>query len=245
MFFKAYHSIFIPIILLPIAIFSQKQDSLKLKDKNDSLSYIIGRDVGQQLKTLGFSEIRSSPLTKGIEHGFRNQKSLIDSSKADSLRQGFATRAQEHLMAEQKKLEDQGKVQSDKFLEQNKKKSGVKTTKTGLQYRVLTKGSGPSPKNTDSVLVNYRVLLPDSTVIDSTFATTPSIINLSQTIPGLAEGIQLMNKGARYMFYIPPALAYGAQGAPPQIKPNSILVFDVTLREINAKAGSPAPTPKQ
>lgn len=200
----------------------------KLRDSLDSLSYVIGRDVGAQLKDLG-ANLNMSPFTMGVEHSLKGVKSIIDSSKADSIRRAFAAQVQQKIAKEQANIAQQNKLKNDNFFALNKKKQGVVTTSSGLQYKVIKKGTGPKPKASDSVSVLYKGMLLDSTTFDSTVDNQPMVLSLQRTIPGLVEGIQLMPVGSKYRFFIPPELAYGSQGAPPRIPPNAALIFDIEL----------------
>jgi FKBP-type peptidyl-prolyl cis-trans isomerase len=123
----------------------------------------------------------------------------------------------------------------DIFLTGNKKRPGVKSTKTGLQYLVVKQGKGPKPTSTDSVLVRYKGCFIDGTVVDSSNGDQPTGFNLQRILPGLAEGISLMNVGSTFRFFLPAELAYGIPGAPPRVPPNSVLIFDITLVEIVGK----------
>jgi FKBP-type peptidyl-prolyl cis-trans isomerase len=219
------------------AVAQEKQseaDTTKLSDPQDSISYILGRDVGSQLKKFD-AKIRMNQFVLGMDQALAGTKSLIDSAKADSIRQSFATRVQEKVMKDEQALAEKNKKISDDFLAQNKKAKGVQVTKNGLQYKVLEKGKGPKPTATDSVMVTYKGMFLDNTVFDSTTGSQPVALNLQRTIPGLAEGVQLMSEGARYRFFVPPELGYGPQGAPPVIPPNSLLIFDVTLSKVLGK----------
>lgn len=119
------------------------------------------------------------------------------------------------------------------FLKENAKKEGVKTTASGLQYKVLREGSGKQPKATDTVEVNYEGKLIDGTVFDSSYKRGESIsFPLNQVIPGWTEGVQLMKEGAKYQFYIPSKLAYGSRGAGGAIGPDETLIFDVELIKV-------------
>ena len=120
------------------------------------------------------------------------------------------------------------------FLQENAKKEGVKTTASGLQYKVLTEGTGKSPKATDTVTVNYRGTLLDGTEFDSSYKSgEPISFPLNRVIPGWTEGVQLMKEGAKYQFYIPANLAYGKQGTPGgPIGPDETLIFDVELIKV-------------
>ncbi|MBD3345204.1 MAG: hypothetical protein GF401_09105 [Chitinivibrionales bacterium] len=202
-----------------------------LSDNVDSLSYIIGRDIGEQLNDLG-ANIKPGPFTLGIEHARHGKSSLIDSLSADSIRMVFAMEAQAYM--HRKELEEAAAnlEKSNKYFNRNKKRKGVNSTKSGLQYKVVVRGDGDNPMADDSVLVSYRAMFLDSTVFDSTEEEQPVRLGLPNTIPGLSEGIQLMQEGATYRFFIPPDLAFGAEGIPPLIAPNTPLIFDVELIHI-------------
>ncbi len=132
-------------------------------------------------------------------------------------------------------VKDQGKTQmtGDQFLAENAKKEGVKTTASGLQYKALKEGTGPKPKATDTVTVNYRGTFIDGKEFDSSYKRNqPATFPLNGVIKGWTEGLQLMPVGSKYMFYIPPALAYGERGYPGAVPPNSVLIFEVELLSI-------------
>lgn len=225
---------FTTIFLLSFIANGQNSNKPQFNDRADSLSYIIGRDVGSQLKDFG-ATVRMPQFTLGVEQAMKGEESPIDSSAADSLRKSFADEVQRKMQQEQEELANKNKKESDTFLSNNKKQKGVQVTKSGLQYKVIQKGSGPKPTATDSVRVIYKGMLIDNTVFDSTTAENPATLDLQRTIPGISEGIQLMSEGATYRFFVPPDLAYGPTGAPPVIPPNSVLIFDITLQEILGK----------
>ena len=209
-------------------------DTTKLSDYQDSISYILGRDVGSQLKKFD-TKIRMNQFVLGMEQALTGTKSTIDSTKSDSIRQSFAAKIQEKVMKDEQALSEKNKKASIDFLTQNKKKPGIETTKSGLQFKVLEKGKGPKPTMNDSVMVTYKGMFMDGVVFDSTSGKEPVPLNLQRTIPGLVEGVQLMSEGARYRFFVPSELGYGPQGAPPVIPPNSLLIFDMTLNKIIGK----------
>jgi FKBP-type peptidyl-prolyl cis-trans isomerase len=216
-------------------VYSQsKSDKINLRNYQDSLSYIIGRDVGAQLKELE-TTVAISPFSLGVEQALKGMPSMIDSVRADSIRRKFSMEVQEKLSKKQAQLAEENLKKSEAFLAENKKKPNVKSTSSGLQYIIISKGKGDRPAQSDSVKVNYKGMLLDSTVFDSTMAGNPVSLDLGRVIPGLSEGIQLMNVGSRYRFFIPPDLAYGPSGAPPAIPPNAVLIFDITLQEIIGK----------
>jgi FKBP-type peptidyl-prolyl cis-trans isomerase FkpA len=125
-------------------------------------------------------------------------------------------------------------TEGKKFLEENKQKPGVVTTESGLHYKVINKGSGSKPKSTDEVEVNYRGTLLNGLEFDSSYQREkPAKFKLDQVIAGWTEGLQLMSKGSKFEFYIPPELAYGRTGTTGKIGPNATLVFEVELLDIN------------
>lgn len=132
------------------------------------------------------------------------------------------------------KSPDENKAEGAAFLAENGKKEGVITTKSGLQYKVLTEGEGAAPSATDNVTVNYKGTTIDGNEFDSSYKRgTPATFPLNRVIPGWTEGLQLMKEGAKYQFYIPSDLAYGSRGAGRDIGPNSTLIFDVELIKVN------------
>lgn len=226
------------LVIVSFASFGYTQtDTVNLKNKSDSLSYVIGRDVGQQLKSFG-ANLSMDPFMAGMEGALKDDSSKISAAKADSIRQKFSMEVQQRLQAEFQEKSTANKKDGEAFLAQNKKKSGVKVTSSGLQYRVIKAGKGKKAEVVDSVKVIYKGMLLDSTVFDSTASNQPVFLNLQRVIPGLVEGIKLMNEGASYRFFIPSGLAYGEQGAPPVIPPNAVLIFDIQLMEV-PRASSP------
>jgi FKBP-type peptidyl-prolyl cis-trans isomerase FkpA len=131
-------------------------------------------------------------------------------------------------------MSDIALAKGEKFLEDNSKKEGVTTTASGLQYKVLTPGTGKSPKATDTVLVHYRGTLISGTEFDSSYKRKePISFPLNRVIAGWTEGVQLMQEGAKFEFYIPSKLAYGSRGAGRDIGPNEALIFEVELLKVN------------
>lgn len=130
-------------------------------------------------------------------------------------------------------MSDIALAKGEKFLEENAKKEGVTTTASGLQYKVLTAGTGKSPKATDTVLVHYRGTLIDGTEFDSSYKRKePISFPLNRVIAGWTEGVQLMQEGAKFEFYIPSKLGYGSRGAGRDIGPNQALIFEVELLKV-------------
>ncbi len=130
-------------------------------------------------------------------------------------------------------MSDIALAKGEKFLQDNGAKEGVVTTASGLQYKILTPGTGKSPKATDTVLVHYAGTLIDGTEFDSSYKRkAPIEFPLNRVIAGWTEGVQLMSEGAKFRFFIPSKLAYGSRGAPGAIGPNEALIFEVELLEV-------------
>lgn len=222
-------------LLISAVLFSACQKSnlfgkkeYKIKTRIDSVSYAIGLDIGKNFVDQKI-EIEPEAMAQGIKD-YIDDRGLFDNQEKDriinSFRQELAMKAQEENLknAEAKRKE------GEKWLAENKKKEGVIELPSGLQYKVIKKGKGPSPKATDIVKVHYRGTLIDGTVFDASYDRgEPIEFSLNQVIPGWTEGIQLMNAGSKYEFYIPSNLAYGDQGIEGAIPGGSTLIFEVEL----------------
>ena len=201
----------------------------KPQETRDKVSYSIGADIGRNLKR---SELDLNPafLTQGIKDAFGGKTVLTDEELKATLQQ-FQTEMQAKMQAKQKAAAEKNKAESEKFLEENKKKEGVKATASGIQYKIIKEGTGPKPKATDTVSVNYRGTLVDGTEFDK--SKEPVTFPLEGVIPGWTEALQMMPVGSKWQVILPPSLAYG-ENAPPAIGPNQALVFDIELLEIKA-----------
>ena len=143
----------------------------------------------------------------------------------------------------QKVVGEKNAADATKFLAENKKKDGVKTTASGLQYKVMKDGAGAQPKETDTVTVNYRGTLINGTEFDSSYKRgQPATFPVNGVIKGWTEALQLMKPGSKYQLFIPADLAYGARAVGPDITPNSALIFEVELLEVKPAAASTGPS---
>lgn len=204
----------------------------ELKTFKDKLSYSMGLDMGTYLNGVG-EELDYERLVQGLKTGFDGSKSLLSQEETQSVQQEFAQKMKVKQEAQMKALQEKNKKKGDEYLAKNKAKKGVTVTASGLQYEVVTAGTGAKPKAEDTVTVHYKGTTVDGTVFDdSEKRGQPAVFGVSQVIPGWSEVLQLMQEGATYRIVIPPSLAYGEQGVPPTIEPNSVLVFDVTLVSI-------------
>ena len=192
----------------------------------DKISYALGLGIGHQLKNMGIENFSVEDFAQSIKDVMEDKATAMTSQEAQAL---LNTYFQEKQKAESQKAISDGKA----FLEENAKKEGVVTTKSGLQYEILTEGTGKQPKATDTVRCHYEGSLINGSVFDSSYKRgEPAEFGLSQVIPGWTEGVQLMKEGAKYRFYIPYLLGYGENGAGSSIPPYSTLIFDVELIKV-------------
>ncbi len=198
----------------------------------DKVSYALGMSIGQQLKDLGAASLSIDDFAQAIKDTLAGHPQLSAEAAAVAAQAFFA--AQES--AQQGRAAQQGqaaKAEGEQFLAANKAKDGVVCTASGLQYMVLRAGEGKTPRATDTVVCHYEGFLTNGTVFDSSYArNAPATFALNQVIAGWTEGLQLMAEGAKYRFFIPYQLGYGARGAGQQIPPYSVLIFDVELIEV-------------
>lgn len=200
-----------------------------LKTKIDSASYAFGMAMGSNLKSGGLETINYELLSKALKDVFTGTKTLMSEQASQSAINNLF----ESLS--RKKFEPAIK-EGETFLAQNKTKAGVKTTASGLQYEVLTAGTGAQPKATDQVTVHYKGTLLNGFEFDSSYKREqPATFGLNEVIPGWTEGVQLMKEGSKYRFFIPYQLAYGARGMGNDIPPFSTLIFEVELIKVGAK----------
>jgi FKBP-type peptidyl-prolyl cis-trans isomerase FklB len=194
-----------------------------LRTTNDSLSYAFGVSLGSYLKSQGVGAPNFALLNKAIDQTLKGQKPLLSPEASNQLMQRLAeVKAQKTSGVEKQK----GK----QFLEQNKKKTGITETPSGLQYEILTKGTGAVPKSTDTVMAHYRGTLLDGKEFDNSYTRgEPLTIPVTGVIPGWTEALQLMPVGSKWKLYIPSSLAYGDYGAGQEIPGGSALIFEVEL----------------
>lgn len=199
----------------------------------DKLSYALGIGIGSQLAGMGAKELNIDDFAQAIKDVISGSELKVDNAEAQTLVQNFF---QEQEAKQQAAAAEAGKVAKaagEAFLAENGKKEGVVTLPSGLQYQVLKEGNGKKPSATDQVVCHYEGTLIDGTVFDSSYQRNqPATFGLNQVIPGWTEGVQLMQEGAKYRFFIPYKLAYGERGAGAQIPPFAALVFDVELIEV-------------
>ncbi|OQX63083.1 MAG: hypothetical protein B5M56_04230 [Desulfococcus sp. 4484_241] len=214
---------------------NQKNEKpVKLDSDKAKTSYAIGINIWQSLQNIK-DEINIDLVIKGIEDKAKGSSVLLSDEEARTALMNFAKKRREKMQKEREEQAKKNLEEGKKFLEENKKKKGVVVTKSGLQYMVIKKGNGPKPSRTDQVMVNYKGSTIDGKVFDSTYESNkPAKVDLSKTIKGFAEAIQLMPVGSTYRVFLPPELGYGERGAG-RIGPNSVLIFDIELLKIVKK----------
>jgi FKBP-type peptidyl-prolyl cis-trans isomerase FklB len=206
---------------------SNSGDSLKIKNQVDSVAYALGHSVGSNLKNQ-FPDVNPEIIAQAIVESFNGKENKLFKNGTDA--DNFI---RSYLKAASDKKAVVNKEKGEKFLAENAKKSGVKVTPSGLQYEVIKEGTGPKPTAENTVKVHYHGTTIDGEVFDSSVDRgEPATFPLNGVIKGWTEGLQLMNVGSKYKFYIPSELAYGARQAGQKIGPNSTLVFEVELLEI-------------
>ncbi|SDR21830.1 FKBP-type peptidyl-prolyl cis-trans isomerase [Pseudoxanthomonas sp. CF125] len=211
-----------------------------LATDKEQVSYMIGMDIGKSLKPMK-DEVDLKTLNRAIEDVINDKKLLLNEEQVAKVMQTFSVKMQakqqEEMAKKQAEMAVQGKknVELEKtFLAANGKKPGVVTTASGLQYQIITQGTGPKPKVEDRVSVNYAGTLLDGTEFDSSYKRNePAQFVLGSVVPGWSEALQLMPVGSKYKLWIPAKLGYGETGTPGgPIPPNSTLVFEIELLQI-------------
>jgi len=199
----------------------------------DKVSYALGLGIGQQLSQMGAGELNIDDFAQAIKDVIAGAELKVQHREAQQIVQDYFAQQEKKINAQRA---EQGKAQKEageKYLAENAKKEGVVTTKSGLQYKMLTEGKGKQPTAKDTVMCHYEGFLIDGTVFDSSVQRgEPATFPLQQVIAGWTEGLQLMKEGAKYRFFIPYRLGYGENGAGASIPPYATLIFDVELIQV-------------
>ncbi len=205
----------------------KKPKDIVLNDTTAKACYGLGVLVATNLKSQGGDSLDVEALTFAMKDVLQNKTPKLTPEEALPLVQSYMTAAMEKKSAKVK-------AASAAFLNTNKTKEGVKTTASGLQYKVINTGKGKQPKAEDNVTVHYVGKLTDGTVFDSSVARgEPATFGVGQVIPGWTEALQLMKEGDKWEVFIPSELGYGERGAGAQIPPNATLIFEVELIKVN------------
>lgn len=209
------------------------EEKPKLTEQKDKESYSLGYQFGDALKKQGI-ELNMEIYTSAIKDGLAGKEPLMSQEEIRSTVMELQKRAMAARQAEQKEKAAKNLAEGKAFLEENKKKEGVKTLPSGLQYKVLKEGSGKTPNMNDTVTVHYRGTLIDGTEFDSSHSRNqPAQFGVKSVIRGWAEALQLMKEGSKWQLFIPPELAYGERGSS-AIGPGSTLIFEVELVSVES-----------
>ena len=218
--------------ILALGSWGYGQEAKELKDQKEKLSYVIGIDIGKALQKQGVP-IDPDLVAKGIKDGVLGGKLLMSDQEIQETMMAFQKEMRAKQEEANKQIGEKNKKEGEIFLAQNKTKEGVKTLPSGLQYKVVKAGTGKKPKATDTVVTHYKGTLLDGTEFDSSFKRNqPATFKVNGVIRGWTEALQLMEEGAKWILYVPAALAYGDRGAGQQIGPNATLIFEVELISI-------------
>jgi FKBP-type peptidyl-prolyl cis-trans isomerase FklB len=208
------------------AVITSKPVIPSMQSQLDSASYAFGLSIARDIKSRGVDALNYSLLAKAMSDTFEDKTTMLSPEKSQELIMAF-------LGSIEKKKHEGTINEGAKFLSDNSKKPGIVTLPSGLQYEVISAGTGEKPKATDEVTVNYKGTLLNGKQFDSSYDRgEPTSFVLNQVIPGWTEGLQQMPVGSKYRFFIPYALAYGERAAGPDITPYSTLIFEVELIKI-------------
>ena len=204
----------------------------EMKSLREKASYSIGLNIGRSMKQQGV-DLDVDRLTAGIADGIAAAEPKLTDEEIQEVMKEFEEEVVANHAVKVKASAEKNKKEGETFLSANKKKAGVVTTKSGLQYKVLKEGKGQKPKKTDTVTTHYVGTLLDGSEFDSSVKRgEPATFAVNGVIPGWTEALQLMPVGSKWRIYVPADLAYRAEGAGPKIGPNATLVFDVELLKI-------------
>ncbi|MEW6569906.1 MAG: FKBP-type peptidyl-prolyl cis-trans isomerase [Nitrospirota bacterium] len=220
----------LPVLCIMLsAITADAGEKLELKDKRDRVSYSIGANIATTLKNQSI-DVNLEALLQGIKDTLMGDKTLMSQDEMDETLKIFQGEMSARKSDQLKEVAEKNKKEGEAFLAENKTKEGIVTLPSGLQYKVLSEGTGESPTANDTVSINYQGSLIDGTEFDSSFKRGhPAVLRVNGVIPGLSEALQLMKVGSRWRIFIPSELAYGERGVGRTIGPNQTLIFEVEL----------------
>jgi len=233
-----FMKLIVPVVVafcFAVTVFAEEKPP-QLKDLKDKASYSIGLSIGFNLRRQNV-DLNQDAFVAGMKDALSSRKPLLTEQEVRETMVAF----EKDMQQKQGELAKKNAAEAEKFLAENKTKDGVKTTPSGLQYKVLKEGNGAQPKSSDTVTVNYRGTLLDGTDFDSSYKRgQPANFAVSAVIKGWTEALQLMKAGSKYQLFIPANLAYGEQGRP-GIPPNSLLTFEVELMDVQSPQSSAPP----
>jgi FKBP-type peptidyl-prolyl cis-trans isomerase FkpA len=207
-------------------------------------SYVVGWEIASQVPPIMRDELDAGAVGRAVTSALSGQKPTMTDAEAKQVHDAFMAQIQAKYQAEMVRVGAKNKAEGDAFLAKNKTAAGVKTTASGLQYQVISQGTGARPGPNDTVQIDYTGSFVSGEVFDASAKHNPpgpASIPLAGVIPGFKEGLQLMQVGGHYKLFIPSALAYGSEPRPP-MPPNATLIFDVTLVKTGPTPAGAAPS---
>ena len=229
-FMKKLISVALILSLFGGAVLAQKKEPPKTQ--KEKVSYSIGINIGKNMKMQGL-DIDQGFFTQGLKDGLNNAKTAMSDKDMEATMKTFSQEMTTKMQAKQKADGEKNSKAGEAFLAANKKKDGVITLPSGLQYKILKAGNGAKPTASQTVTCNYRGTLIDGTEFDSSYKRgEPAEFPVGQVIKGWVEALQLMPVGSKWQLFIPSDLAYGPNGQGPVIGPNAVLIFDIELLSI-------------
>jgi len=205
----------------------KKPVEVNLSDSTEQVSYCFGVVLGHNFRNTGLDSLNMDVFLAAMQDVMLDKPTKVSAKEAEASMHRY-------IQATMMKRSAIAKAQGEKFLEANKAMEGIRTTATGLQYKVVSQGAGKSPTPADRVTVHYTGKLTDGTIFDSSVQRgQPATFRVNQVIPGWTEALQMMKEGDKWVLYIPYTLGYGERGSPPQIPPFSTLIFEVELMKVN------------
>jgi FKBP-type peptidyl-prolyl cis-trans isomerase FklB len=220
---------------------AKRQSSMALDTPKAKASYAIGLNIGKGMNKSTLA-LDTNIFIQGLKDGLTGSKALMSDDEVKAVLTELQAQLRQAAEEKARQLGEANKKEGEAFLAANKEKEGVVTLPDGLQYKVLTAGTGPTPTANDMVVCNYRGTLIDGTEFDSSYKHgQPATFAVSQVIRGWAEALQLMPVGSKWQIFLPAEMAYGPRGAGPDIGPNATLIFEVELLSIQEKPAAAAP----
>lgn len=212
-----------------------------LKNEKDKVSYILGHQIGNNLRE-GGAEVSSDAFLLGMQEALGGKASGINEEETRKIMTAFQKGMEDKRQAKAAEAGDKNTKEGKAFLAENGKKPGIVTLPSGLQYKVVKEGTGPMPKASDTVTTHYKGTLISGKEFDSSYKRgEPASFPVNGVIKGWTEALQLMKTGSKWQLFVPSELAYGARGAGPDIGPNATLIFDVELLSIAGQKDAAAP----
>jgi len=231
-----YKGVLLPLILLMLApsyLFADEAPALETQNQKES--YSIGYQVGLSMKNDGV-DIDSEVFMQGLQDAIGGKESLLSTEEMRNLIIALKEKAREDMMQKIQEARAKNAQETVAFLDENEKKEGVKTTESGLQYKILREGDGVSPEKGDMVTVHYRGTFIDGEEFDNSYSRgEPQTFKTNAVIRGWTEALQMMKVGSKWQIFVPPDLAYGRGGKGERIPPNKLLIFEIELLSIEKK----------